>query len=62
MSSTGKDNYIHERAQHIYYCGAGSVSNQYVEEVLRKLNEELGGYWGVLVSNDKITWLEKIED
>ncbi len=54
------DRQIKERALHIYYAGEGSVKNNDVEEVLEELNDRLGGYWGAGVSNDKITWIEKI--
>lgn len=52
---------VEELALHIYRCGEGFIENKYVEDVLEELNDRIGGYWGAGISNDEITWIEKIE-
>ncbi|GEM_PF-6999407 len=51
---------IKEKPLHIYYSGEGSVNNEDVGAVLEELNDNLSGYWGAGISNDEITWVEKI--
>ncbi|WP_172369613.1 hypothetical protein [Sporosarcina jiandibaonis] len=51
---------VKEKALHIYRAGEGSVINDDVDAVLEELNDKLGGYWGAGISNDEITWIEKI--
>lgn len=50
---------IKEKALHIYYAGEGSVKNSDVDAVLEEL-DKLGGHFGAGVSNETITWIEKI--
>lgn len=55
-----KEDCVKERALHIYRCGEGFAKNEYVDAVLEELNDRVGGYWGAGISNDEVTWIEKI--